>query len=100
VRITKSGDAYLRSLLIMGARAVLNAAKYKTDSFSRWTVALEQRAGCWKAVVAIAAKNARMACAMLRRGEQFAMPVRGRRPPSDNQGEPRSQNPPPRDDRR
>lgn len=74
-RITKSGDAYLRSLLIMGARAVLNAAKDKTDSLSRWAVALEQRAGYWKAVVAIAAKNARMAWAMLRRGEQFAMPV-------------------------
>jgi len=74
-RITKSGDAYLRSLLIMGARAVLSATKDKTDSISRWAVALEQRAGYWKAVVAIAAKKARMAWAMLRRGEQFAMPV-------------------------
>jgi transposase len=51
-KITKSADAYLRSLLIMGARAVLNAAKNKTDSVSRWAVALEQRAGYWKAVVA------------------------------------------------
>jgi len=74
-RITKSGDAYLRSLLIMGARAVLNAAKDKTDSVSRWAVALAQRAGYWKAVVAIAAKNARMAWAMLRQGEQFAVPA-------------------------
>jgi transposase len=74
-RITKSGDAYLRSLLIMGARAVLNAAKDKTDSVSRWAVALAERAGYWKAVVAIAAKNARMAWAMLRQGEQFEMPV-------------------------
>ncbi len=31
-RITKAGDAYLRSLLVMGARAVLNAATAKTDS--------------------------------------------------------------------
>jgi transposase len=74
-KITKSGDAYLRSLLIMGARALLNAAKNKTDSLSRWAVALEQRAGYWKAVVAIAAKNARMAWAMLRQGEKFALPV-------------------------
>lgn len=74
-KITKSGDAYLRSLLIMGARALLNAAKNKTDSVSRWAVALEQRAGYWKAVVAIAAKNARMAWAMLRQGEKFAMPA-------------------------
>lgn len=74
-RITKSGDAYLRSLLIMRARAVLNAARNKTDSVSRWAVALAERAGYWKAVVAIAAKNARMAWAMLRRSEQFVMPA-------------------------
>lgn len=30
-RITKAGDPYLRSLLVMGARAVLAAAKNKTD---------------------------------------------------------------------
>jgi transposase len=74
-RITKAGDAYLRSLLIMGARAVLHAAKDKTDGISRWAVALQQRRGYWRAVVAIAAKNARMAWAVLRRGEQFAMPA-------------------------
>lgn len=74
-RITKSGDAYLRGLLIMGARALLNAAKDKTDNVSRWAVALAERAGYWKAVVAIAAKNARMAWAMLRQGEQFVMPA-------------------------
>ena len=45
----------------MGARAVLNAAKDKTDKVSRWAVALEQRRGYWPTVVAIAAKNARMA---------------------------------------
>ena len=51
-RITKAGDAYLRSLLVMDARAVLNAAKTKNDRLSRWAVALEQRRGYWKAVVA------------------------------------------------
>ena len=34
-RITKAGDPYLRSLLVMGARALLNAAKGKNDSVSR-----------------------------------------------------------------
>ena len=46
--ITKAGDGYLRSLLVMGARAVLNAAKSnipKTDGVSRWAVALETRRG-------------------------------------------------------
>ena len=74
-RITKAGDAYLRSLLVMGARAVLNAARQKTDGMSRWAIALEGRRGCWRTVVAIAAKNARMAWAVLRRGKEFALPA-------------------------
>lgn len=36
--ITKAGDPYLRSLLVMGARAVLNAAKSRADSLSRWAI--------------------------------------------------------------
>ncbi len=74
-RITKAGDPYLRSLLVMGARAVLNAAKGRTDSLSRWAVQLEQRRGYWRAIVAIAAKNARLAWAVLSRGERFVMPT-------------------------
>jgi transposase len=73
-RITKAGDAYLRSLLVMGARAVLNAAKGKSDSVSRWAVQLAERRGYWRAIVAIAAKNARMAWAVLSRGDRFVMP--------------------------
>lgn len=41
-RIAKAGDADLRSLLVLGARAVLAAAKNKTDSISTWAVELEQ----------------------------------------------------------
>ena len=74
-RITKADDAYLRSLLVMGARTVLNAAKGKTDSLSRWALAVQERRGYWKAVVAIAAKNARMCWAVLRRGESFKLPA-------------------------
>jgi transposase len=74
-RITKAGDAYLRSLLVLGARAVLNAAAAKTDSLSRWAIKLAQRRGYWKAVVAIAAKNARMAWAVLTKGETFKLPA-------------------------
>lgn len=74
-RITKAGDAYLRSLLILGARAVLNSAAGKTDGISRWAQALAERRGYWRAVVAIAAKNARMAWAVLTRGENFVMPA-------------------------
>lgn len=74
-RITKAGDAYVRSLLVLGARAVLSAAASKTDSLSRWAMALRQRRGYWKAVVAIAAKNARMAWAVLNKGESFKLPA-------------------------
>ena len=73
--ITKVGDPYLRSLLVMGARALLNAAKDKTDSVSRWAVSLAERRGYWRAVIGIAAKNARMAWAVLARRDGFRMPA-------------------------
>ena len=60
-RITKAGDPYLRSLLVMGARAVLSSLGDKQDRFSRWARNLQERRGYWRAVVAIAAKNARLA---------------------------------------
>jgi transposase len=69
--ITKAGNAYLRTLLILGARSVLTSASGKTDRISRWALAVQQRAGYGKALVAIAAKNARMAWAMLSKGEAF-----------------------------
>lgn len=72
-RITKAGDAYLRSLLVMGARAVLSGLGDKQDRFSRWARGLVERRGYWKAVVAIAAKNARLAWAVLKYGESFRL---------------------------
>jgi transposase len=72
--ITKAGDSYIRSLMILGARSVLNFAKGKTDPVSQWAIALAARRGYWRAIVAIAAKNARMAWALLSRGEEFVMP--------------------------
>jgi len=74
-RITKAGDAYLRTLFILGARAVLAAAPKKNDPISRWVVALAERRGYWKAVVAMAAKNARMAWAMPCKSEAFVLPA-------------------------
>ena len=53
----------------------LNAASGKTDSLSRWALQLRERRGYWKAVVAIAAKNARMAWAVLTKGESFTLPA-------------------------
>jgi len=70
-RITKAGDAYLRSLLVMGARSILAGLGDKQDRYSRWARSLQARVGYWKAVVAIAAKNARLAWAVLKYGDGF-----------------------------
>jgi transposase len=72
-RITKAGDAYLRGLLLMGARAILASVGEKQDRFSRWVRELVERRGYWKAAVAIAAKNARLAWAALHYGEAFRL---------------------------
>ena len=72
-RITKAGDHYLRSLLVMGARAVLNSLGNQQDRFSRWARSLAERRGYWRAAVAIAAKNARLAWAVLTFGEAFRL---------------------------
>jgi transposase len=70
-RITKAGDGYLRTLLVLGARSLLAHATNRMDRISRWALALQDRIGYGKAVVAIAAKNARMAWAVLARAETF-----------------------------
>lgn len=63
--ITKRGDPYLRALLVMGARAVLQRAARLNDPFSRWVLAVQTRRGYHRACVAIAAKNARVVWALL-----------------------------------
>jgi transposase len=67
--ITKRGDACLRTLLIMGARAVLQMAPQREDRLSRWALSVKARRGYHRACVAIAAKNARIIWALLARGE-------------------------------
>lgn len=69
--ITKRGDPYLRNLLVMGARAVLQMATRRDDKLSRWALALKERRGYHRAAVAIAAKNARIIWALLARGGRF-----------------------------
>ena len=74
-RITKMGNSYLRTLVVLGAKAMLAVAKSKTDPVSRWAISAQERWSNCKAVVSIAAKNARMYWAMLQRGEAFKMPA-------------------------
>ena len=71
--ITRRGDPYLRTLLIMGARAVLHSAARHTDRLSRWALALKARRGYHRTCVAIAAKNARIVWVLLARGETLRM---------------------------
>jgi transposase len=67
--ITKRGDAYLRCLLVQGARSVLHTASRHADRMSRWVQAVESRRGYHRTLVAIASKNARIAWALLTRNE-------------------------------
>ena len=64
--ISKRGDAYLRQLLVHGARAVVRTAPNKTDPLSRWLQKLLARRHKNVVVVALANKTARMAWALLR----------------------------------
>src|SRR5204862_1406041 len=51
--ITKRGDAYLRCLLVQGARSVLHTASRHADGMSRWAQTLEARRGYHRTLVAI-----------------------------------------------
>lgn len=70
--ISKRGDAYLRTLMIHGARAVLKAATNKDDPRSFWLTELAARRHKNIAAVALANKNARIAWALLRHGGEYA----------------------------
>ncbi len=76
-RINKRGDAYLRTLLIHGARSALNAAKCAqragrpVDRLRQWALQVEQRRGFNKATVALANKLARILWAIARYGRRF-----------------------------
>jgi transposase len=69
--ISQRGDAYLRTLLIHGARSVLRTAANKNDPRSRWRVSVSQRRHRNIAAVALANKNARIAWAVLTRGGHY-----------------------------
>jgi transposase len=72
-RITKHGNVYLRTLLIHGARAVLQFSAKRTDRKSRWVEAVRQRRGNNIAAVALAAKHARILWALLAHGQEYQL---------------------------
>ena len=70
-RITKRGDTYLRTCLIHGARAVIANLKDKDDLISQWVRELIQRRGYLRAVVALAARNARLIWTLMIKKENY-----------------------------
>ena len=69
--VTKQGDRYLRSLLTIGALSVIRRAKINGAKHRPWLSALLTRRPTKVAAVALANKIARMAWAMMARGEKF-----------------------------
>ena len=69
--MTKRGNCYLRTLLIHGARAVLRVVDRKTDTRSRWLQGVKARRGMNCASVAQANKTARIAWALLAKGDRY-----------------------------
>ena len=64
--ISKRGDAYLRQLLVHGARAAVRTAPGKADPLSRWINALLARKHSNVVTVALANKTARLAWGLIR----------------------------------
>lgn len=69
-KISKKGDAYLRKLLVLGATAVIRYCRNKPE-FATWINALLQRRPARVVTIAVANKMARIAWAVMSRGETF-----------------------------
>ena len=69
--ITKRGSRYLRKMLIQGARAAMPVVARQDTATGRWLRALLARAHPNVAVVALAAKMARTAWALLHHGRSY-----------------------------
>jgi transposase len=70
-RITKHGDNYLRTLLVHGARTVMANLGDKQDRLSQWCRSILERRGMNRAIVALAAKNARIIWSLLHNQTEY-----------------------------
>jgi transposase len=74
-RISKMGDGYLRRLLVVGATSVIRRASSNTSSTGTWVRSLLERKPTRLVTVAMANKTARIAWAVLARGETYRAPA-------------------------
>lgn len=70
-RISKMGDGYLRKLLVVGATSVIRRAGDNTSATGAWVRSLMERKPARVVTVAMANKTARIAWAVLARGETY-----------------------------
>src|SRR5262247_3965893 len=73
--ISKQGDRYLRGLFVAGALAVIRYAKIHGTKHRPWLTALLARRPTKVAAIALANKLARMAWAMMAKGERYKEPA-------------------------
>jgi transposase len=73
--ISKRGDRYLRSLFTAGALAVIRYARIHGAGHRPWLTALLARRPAKVAAIALANKIARMAWAIMARGERYREPI-------------------------
>jgi transposase len=74
-RISKMGDGYLRRLLVVGATSVIRRADKNTSATGAWVRRLLERKPSRVVTVAVANKTARIAWALLARGETYRAPL-------------------------